>query len=1105
MNYDFNHAFSPAEFEDFARDMLQMREDRKFESFAEGKDKGIDSRSVSEDGYTVILQAKRLKNAGANIMKIVRCEKEKMDSLVRAGERVDRYILVISDDLSVQTKEKVYQLMSPYIIHPQDIVTKKDLNNWLGDDKYRCVEDKYYQLWIPSVKVLKKKLFEMVNSALVQRSVDCYKKVLEKRQIFVETEVFREAVLQLKKNRVLIISGEPGVGKTTLAEQVALYFFAKYRYQVFINACSVDDLYTALEMEGKKVVLYDDFWGSNGFDRFYSGRRAKELVRFIEHVRTHKDCLLIMTTREYILEQGLKENEELRELVTGNKLACRIEQYSREDKLQIYYGHLKYAKLTWGQTMELKIQGEAVMHSQYYNPRVIELFTKSVSVNMSPEECVETFEQYLKCPVDFWKKIFHDLSQEAKILYVLLLIFPMPIELEYLEKCYREAQKAFEHTFEWKSFSDVIIELEKTVIRTDLYNEEHAKILSVTFQNPSAKDFLFVLLKEDFEKYYGLLQDNCQYYAQYVELLKALEEVQVSSEIYAELFKKAMKAVNSVSLSFFDKYKDVLRYNNELKKYHQRYETEQDYRDIGFGRIFQLILLYRKGCGKEAKSKMRTVFLAVMREIADFPEHVLTEDLEGLEDVIIAACRQELCSDISQMVKIYMDAQMRNRMEIIDTKIKRAFPKVWEQYVKRYKKQIADYLEKYYKAEICLAAVSGEVEFCYQYANCQDCYEEYNMDIPETLQKKIDLYESWISAEENKMEEFTVREEDKKTKSVKEIHREFEEEFLRAILPTFVWDVEEWLETHNIPNQAKEILKRINEQGHLFWNYFLEDEDSLAFLETFILFKGELPEKMDAIFREITRYMVEKSGLKRNELVEFLTCLDETENHQKIWSKAELEELCPDLLFEREEFLENMVRAHILVNCCHWYRLSNELLLLCAQMAEAVSSADKLEGFYQSVQTQIFKSDKMKNKDRFFWEILYQLDAEQYKTYILPAAADKLYKDIMNSGRHWTKVLTDLLEMEICFEEGEVIEGTHNGSSILEIWGVYLDLELFLLIPSEFTEEQKSLLKQCGILGEGIETVTLGEIQEHRLLKSLGIYENLEMLWETICKHRTEV
>ena len=46
---------------------------------------------------------------------------------------------------------------------------------------------------------------------------------------------------------------------------------------------------------------------------------------------------------------------------------------------------------------------------------------------------------------------------------------------------------------------------------------------------------------------------------------------------------------------------------------------------------------------------------------------------------------------------------------------------------------------------------------------------------------------------------------------------------------------------------------------------------------------------MDAIFREITRYMVEKSGLKRNELVEFLTCLDETENHQKIWSKAELE------------------------------------------------------------------------------------------------------------------------------------------------------------------------------------------------------------------------
>lgn len=39
------------------------------------------------------------------------------------------------------------------------------------------------------------------------------------------------------------------------------------------------------------------------------------------------------------------------------------------------------------------------------------------------------------------------------------------------------------------------IELEKTVIRTDLYDVTADKVLVVTFQNPSAKDFLIDLLK----------------------------------------------------------------------------------------------------------------------------------------------------------------------------------------------------------------------------------------------------------------------------------------------------------------------------------------------------------------------------------------------------------------------------------------------------------------------------------------------------------------------------------------------------------------------------------------------------------------------------------
>ncbi|OUO30240.1 hypothetical protein B5F87_02190 [Eubacterium sp. An3] len=303
---------------------------------------------------------------------------------------------------------------------------------------------------------------------------------------------------------------------------------------------SVDELYIALEIEGKKVIFYDDFWGSNGFDKFGSGKQAGELVTFIDRIRRHKDCLLVMTTREYILEQGLEQNEELRRMVKDYELECRVEQYSDEEKLQIYYGHLKSSCLTWEQTRELQSHYRRVIYSPNYNPRVIELFTKHIKPDMSAEKCVVEFDKYIRCPQEFWKKIFHDLSEEAKILYMLTLIFPMPIEMQYLEKSYNDEMKAQTNTPEWKNFSDAVIELEKTVIRTDRYKRGEEGLLTITYQNPSARDFLIALVKENFEKYHTILIRNCQYYSQYVEYLKVLDEINASEEIYGEIYQSAV-------------------------------------------------------------------------------------------------------------------------------------------------------------------------------------------------------------------------------------------------------------------------------------------------------------------------------------------------------------------------------------------------------------------------------------------------------------------------------------------------------------------------------------------------------------------------------------
>ena len=81
--YDFYNSFSPLEFQNFARDMIQIREDIFIESFAEGKDMGIDGRHVRADGYTINMQAKRLLNTSERILCVARKEKAKLDNLVK--------------------------------------------------------------------------------------------------------------------------------------------------------------------------------------------------------------------------------------------------------------------------------------------------------------------------------------------------------------------------------------------------------------------------------------------------------------------------------------------------------------------------------------------------------------------------------------------------------------------------------------------------------------------------------------------------------------------------------------------------------------------------------------------------------------------------------------------------------------------------------------------------------------------------------------------------------------------------------------------------------------------------------------------------------------
>lgn len=189
--YDFHKIFSPTEFENFARDVMQVREGILFESFAEGADQGIDNRRILEDGTCIILQAKRWGNSEPIRLSQLRQEREKLDRLER---KPDRYILVTSRDMTPLQKERVVKLFAPYILGPEDVVTGEDLNNYIQspDGRFRGVEEKYFKLWIQNTDVLKRVLQETVHSALVEESRMELRRIIRDSAVFVETGVYRQ-------------------------------------------------------------------------------------------------------------------------------------------------------------------------------------------------------------------------------------------------------------------------------------------------------------------------------------------------------------------------------------------------------------------------------------------------------------------------------------------------------------------------------------------------------------------------------------------------------------------------------------------------------------------------------------------------------------------------------------------------------------------------------------------------------------------------------------------------------------------------------------------------------------------------------------------------
>lgn len=131
--------------------------------------------------------------------------------------------------------------------------------------------------------------------------------IAAKVRVYAQNPSFKASRDTLEGQHVLIISGPPGVGKTTLAEMLAYAYVGEGWELVPIR--SLDDGFSAIVDAKKQVFYFDDFLGKVALDRNALASKDSDLARFMKRIRHSQNARFILTTRAYIFEEARRVSE----------------------------------------------------------------------------------------------------------------------------------------------------------------------------------------------------------------------------------------------------------------------------------------------------------------------------------------------------------------------------------------------------------------------------------------------------------------------------------------------------------------------------------------------------------------------------------------------------------------------------------------------------------------------------------------------------------------------------------------------------------------------------------------------------------------------------
>lgn len=500
MAYDFM-TLSPEDFESLVADLLSADWGAPLESFKSGKDGGIDlrhSRSL-RGGRTTIVQCKRY--APHKFAELVRSSENEVVKLERL--RPKRYVLVTSVKLSPGNKKSLVDALSPWCKSSRDIYGPNELNTLLR--LHPEIEQAHFKLWISSTAVLDRVLNARIFS-VTEATIESTKLMLSK---LVVHEGFSRAIQLLEEHNHVMIVGNPGIGKSTLAKMLMCHFMRDHFDPVWIVS-DIEDawslIHKARDTDKKIVLVYDDFLGRLQYNSLKFGKNEEHsLMELLDTVSRHCNMKLVLTTREYIFADaqrmhGAFESRSAEIL----KYTLALSVYTPQHRAEMLFNHLYFSDLPdtrLAKLLESKAYRTIVEH-QHFNPRIVEGISKRANSDaLSDEQYLTFIQEEFDNPVKLWRHPFrNEISALARKTLFALWSFGGPADLNNLSKCVADLSPTCTAEDFSHEFQDAMHQLDGNFLRTNRYpafDFSSKNFIVVEFENPSIEEFIGQLLTSE--------------------------------------------------------------------------------------------------------------------------------------------------------------------------------------------------------------------------------------------------------------------------------------------------------------------------------------------------------------------------------------------------------------------------------------------------------------------------------------------------------------------------------------------------------------------------------------------------------------------------------